>query len=95
MHIVDVLAIMPYYVSLFLLNDPIITPPEDGILLSAGSSDLEDDGSSVEGILQVFTRHCSTLLRRVLKCVFLIRCSEYSSSLESSSWAATPPASSP
>merc|ERR1740123_1759645 len=45
---------MPYYVSLFLLNDPIITPPEDGVLLSTGPSDLEDDGSSVEGILQVF-----------------------------------------
>ena len=53
MNIVDVLAIMPYYVSLFLLNDPVITPPEDGILLSTGPSDLEDDGSSVEGILQV------------------------------------------
>ena len=65
MNIVDVLAIMPYYVSLFLLNDPIITPPEDGILLSTGPSDLEDDGSSVEGILQVFNRNCSSTLLRI------------------------------
>ena len=60
MNIVDVLAIMPYYVSLFLLNDPIITPPKDGVLLSTGPSDLEDDGSSVEGILQVETVLYST-----------------------------------
>lgn len=54
MNIVDVLAIMPYYVSLFLLNDPVITPPEDGMLYTPGPTDPEDDGSSVEGILQVF-----------------------------------------
>ena len=55
MNIVDVLAIMPYYVSLFLLNDPVITPPEDGMLYTPGPTDPEDDGSSVEGILQVLT----------------------------------------
>ena len=54
MNIVDVLAIMPYYVSLFLLNDPVITPPEDGMPYTQGPADPEDDGSSVEGILQVF-----------------------------------------
>ena len=58
MNIVDVLAIMPYYVSLFLLNDPVITPPEDGMpYTTQGPTDPEDDGSSVEGILQVFTRN--------------------------------------
>ena len=70
MNIVDVLAIMPYYVSLFLLNDPVITPPEDGILLSMGPSDLEDDGSSVEGILQV-SLETVLLLFSEIKC-FLI-----------------------
>ena len=53
MNIVDVLAIMPYYVSLFLLNDPAITPPENGMFSTPVPSEPEDDSSSVEGILQV------------------------------------------
>jgi len=53
MNVVDVLAIMPYYVSLFLLNDAAITPPEDG-MFQQKTQEPEDDGSSVEGILQVF-----------------------------------------
>ena len=43
---------MPYYVSLFLLNDNTITAiPSQGQISVA---EEEDDGSSVEGILQVF-----------------------------------------
>ena len=55
MNVVDVLAIMPYYVSLFLLNDAAIAPPEDGIMSTPLPQEEEDDGSSVEGILQVST----------------------------------------
>ena len=55
MNVIDVLAIMPYYVSLFLLNDAAIAPPEDGILSTPLPQEEEDDGSSVEGILQVST----------------------------------------
>ena len=44
---------MPYYVSLFLLNDNTITTiPEPSSQLSLAEVE-EDDGSSVEGILQV------------------------------------------
>ena len=53
MNIIDVLAIMPYYVSLFLLNDAAIAPPEDGIIVTPVPSEAEDEGGSVEGILQV------------------------------------------
>ena len=56
MNIVDVLAIMPYYVSLFLLNDGAITPPEDGVFSTPDPSEIEDEGGSVEGILQVKKR---------------------------------------
>ena len=43
---------MPYYVSLFLLNDNTITAiPSQGEI---SVEEEEDDGSSVEGILQVF-----------------------------------------
>ena len=46
-------AIMPYYVSLFLLNDnTITTSPEQASQLHR-AVEQEDDGSSVEGILQV------------------------------------------
>lgn len=57
MNVVDVLAIMPYYVSLFLLNDAAITPPEDG-MFQQKTQEPEDDGSSVEGILQVCQKKC-------------------------------------
>ena len=44
---------MPYYVSLFLLNDNTITTiPEPASQLNQAVIE-EDDGSSVEGILQV------------------------------------------
>ena len=44
---------MPYYVSLFLLNDnTITTSPEQASQLHL-AVEQEDDGSSVEGILQV------------------------------------------
>ena len=44
---------MPYYVSLFLLNDNTITAiPEQASQLDLAVVE-EDDGSSVEGILQV------------------------------------------
>ena len=52
MNIVDVLAIMPYYVSLFLLNDNAISPPVDGVMATP-VAEPEEDTSSVEGILQV------------------------------------------
>ena len=53
MNIVDVLAIMPYYVSLFLLNDSSnISPPKDGVL-STPLPEPEEEGGSIEEILQV------------------------------------------
>ena len=45
---------MPYYVSLFLLNDNTITTiPEASSQVNPAVVEDEDDGSSVEGILQV------------------------------------------
>ena len=61
MNIVDVLAIMPYYVSLFLLNDSSnISPPKDGVL-STPLPEPEEEGGSIEEILQV-NKHLSQLI---------------------------------
>ena len=44
---------MPYYVSLFLLNDNTITTIPEPASQQNRALVEEDDGSSVEGILQV------------------------------------------
>ena len=52
MNIIDVLAIMPYYVSLFLLNDTPVAPPADNMTTQA-TTDEEDGGSTIDELLQV------------------------------------------
>ena len=81
---------MPYYVSLFLLNDPI---PEPSSQVNRAVVEEEDDGSSVEGILQVMrsgVQYCDCD-----QGFYLCRSSEYSSWRGYSSWAVTLQASSP
>ena len=46
-------TVASFLLSLFLLNDPAITPPENGMFSTPVPSEPEDDSSSVEGILQV------------------------------------------
>ena len=56
MNIIDVLAIMPYYVSLFLINDTPVTPPSGEVTTPVTPE--EEDGGSIDELLQV----CSFLL---------------------------------
>lgn len=52
MNIIDVLAIMPYYVSLFLLNDAPVAPPTGSETIQPTPE--EEDGGSIDELLQVF-----------------------------------------
>ena len=51
MNIIDVLAIMPYYVSLFLLNDAPVAPPTGSETIQPTPE--EEDGGSIDELLQV------------------------------------------
>ena len=75
MNIIDVLAIMPYYVSLFLINDTPVTPPSGEVTTPVTPE--EEDGGSIDELLQV----CSFLLSNPS---YLINCQkkqDYSSFL--------------
>ena len=87
---------MPYYVSLFLLNDNTITTiPEPASQVNQSVVE-EDDGSSVEGILQVrrIGVQCDIVITVVTGCN-VCRSSEYLNWRGYSSWAATPQGCSP